>query len=317
MMKEARCQPHPGIAGSARLTARRGARLAGSLRPMVAVLLAMAGCATPIGVHRVEPRDVYRTLTASALTTEEPSAGTAQVLLRLDLAGAWHERPEAVLAELHAGLGGAEEPDRLFALAELSFLLADSDGDPARYLASAVYAYAFLFPADPADAPRATDPRLRLAFDLYNRGLASGLVDPHGAPHALDLRARSVELPFGDLEIAVEPGGFTWAGRPLESFVSVADFAIRGMRNRYREPGIGAPLMATAKAGDDTVAEGREKWISTKRGLVPVTAVLRLDRAAEGLRARRVAGQLALHSMGTPRPWRSRGATSRSSSSRA
>ncbi|MBK7977596.1 MAG: hypothetical protein IPK07_31535 [Deltaproteobacteria bacterium] len=159
-------------------------------RAALAALILLAGCATPIGVRRVEPRDVYRTLTASALTNEEPSAGTSQVLLRLDLATAWEERPEAVLAELHAGLGGLEDADRLFALAELSFLLADANGDPARFLASAVYAYAFLFPADPSAAPRPTDPRLRLALDLYNRGLASGLVDRHGGS-ALDLSART------------------------------------------------------------------------------------------------------------------------------
>ncbi len=47
--------------------------------------------------------------------------------------------------------------------------------DQAYYLAAAVYAYALLFPDDPQSVPLdPADPRLRLAYDLYNRGLAEG-----------------------------------------------------------------------------------------------------------------------------------------------
>ena len=52
------------------------------------------------------------------------------------------------LAELHGGLRPADDDDRLFALAELSFLHADRTGDRAHFLASAVYAWALLFPGD-------------------------------------------------------------------------------------------------------------------------------------------------------------------------
>ncbi|MBK7977595.1 MAG: hypothetical protein IPK07_31530 [Deltaproteobacteria bacterium] len=38
--------------------------------------------------------------------------------------------------------------------------------------------------------------------------------------------------------------------------------------------------------------------MSTKRGLVPVTALLRFDDVNRGLGARRVVGHLGLHSMG-------------------
>jgi hypothetical protein len=77
-----------------------------------------------------------------------------------------------VLAELNSGLGKPDERDRLFALSELSFAHAEESGNKSYYLASVVYAYAFLFPANSADAPSPYDPRLRLAVDLYNRGIA-------------------------------------------------------------------------------------------------------------------------------------------------
>jgi len=77
-----------------------------------------------------------------------------------------------VLAELYSGLGKPDERDRLFALAELSFAHAEAVQNRSYYLSSAVFAYAFLFPENPIDAPDPYDPRLRLALDLYNQDLA-------------------------------------------------------------------------------------------------------------------------------------------------
>ena len=44
-----------------------------------------------------------------------------------------------------------------------------------RYLSAAVYAYAYLFPPEGIAPPEPTDPRYRLACDLYNRGLTEGI----------------------------------------------------------------------------------------------------------------------------------------------
>jgi len=71
------------------------------------------------------------------------------------------------------------------------------------YLTSAVYAYAFLFPPDAANAPGEYDPRLRLALDLYNRSVALGLASNDGKE--VDLSARRFSLPFGSLDPAVNP----------------------------------------------------------------------------------------------------------------
>ena len=85
-----------------------------------------------------------------------------------------------MLAQLR-GDGIAIEPDRLFALAELSFLYAEQENRQDYYLASAVYAYAFLFRKDGAiDEP--LDSRTRLAAALYNFGLALALAVPTSPP---------------------------------------------------------------------------------------------------------------------------------------
>ena len=110
------------------------------------------------------------------------------------LGGRFKTDPEPVLAELNSGLGKTDERDRLFALSELSFVHAEASRNQSYYLASAAYAYAFLFPANPPDAPGPYDPRLRLAVDLYNRGIALGLATKDGKE--VDLGERQLEFAF-------------------------------------------------------------------------------------------------------------------------
>ena len=240
------------------------------------VSLLLAGCATPVGVRRIRPEEANRQLTASVLTTGEPGAPAQEYLYRLNLSEQYREDPAKTIAELYAGLGQADESRRLFALAELSFDHAEHGGDRSYYLASAAYAWAFLFPDDPAARPGCYDPRVRTAMDLYNRGIAQGLTS--GAGDEVDLSARSVALPYGTLQLDVDPSGFEFGGYQLVHFKSLADFEIRGLRNRYRRRGIGAPLAASVSKG-----EGRtDPWIGP-HVKVPVTALLRFDDPRRGM----------------------------------
>ncbi len=93
-----------------------------NLIPAVAVFamaLLASGCATPVGVRHLDPRQVQRSLTANVLSSDEVSAPTAQILNRADLKEKFRSKPAEVLATLHRGLPTASETDRLFALAEL------------------------------------------------------------------------------------------------------------------------------------------------------------------------------------------------------
>src|SRR3984957_13313575 len=165
-----------------------------------------------------------------------------QLLERNALVTRYQDHPQQVLAELYSGLGKPDERDRLFALSELSFAYAEDSGNQSYYLASAAYAYAFLFPANPADASRPYDPRLTLTVDLYNRGIALGLATKDG--NQVDLSARQLSLPFGSLDLSVEPEGLNYGGNHLTKFVQLADLEVRGLRNTYRKAGIGAALSA-------------------------------------------------------------------------
>jgi len=235
------------------------------------MLLLSNGCATPVGVERVDEQAAQRELTANILSTDKPSEYSKQVLERTGLAQLFRDDPQRALGELYSGLGKPDERDRLFALAELSFAYAEEAKNQSYYFASAVYAYAFLFPPEPTDAPGEYDPRLRLAVDLYNRGLASGLATRGG--REVDLSPRRLSLPFGSLDLAVNPEGFSWGGYLLTNFVSLVDFEVRGLRNIYRRAGIGAALSAGVEPSPGSRAS---RWISP-RAKVPVTAFVRFE----------------------------------------
>jgi pimeloyl-ACP methyl ester carboxylesterase len=299
-------------------------RICGALL-IALVILAAVGCATPIGVKRVGTTEAHRLMTASVLSTGTPSLPSLQVLSRLDLREQFDNDPAAALAALHAILQSTTDPDRLnnrlFALAELSFLYAEQHsgrlahdrqcvplkGRPcppdrrpreeeqarAYYLAAAVYAYAFLFPEDPHGIPLdPANPRLRLAYDLYNSALTQGLLSPQ--THEVVLASGRYALPFGVLDIEFVSADFTWAGYQLEHFVPTVDLAVRGLRNRYQRSGIGAPLAASlagTSAAPSVIGASR----IPPRLKVPITAFLRLAEPRRSLATGTVQGQLEVY----------------------
>jgi len=263
--------------------------LASAARPGLAVACALllAGCfAAPIGARRVDPRTVHRTLTRNVLNSGKPSGPTRNVLEQRALVDRFDDDPEQALAALHAAALSDGGQDELFALAELSFLHAEDTGSRPHYLASAVYAWTFLFPEGAAEPPSPFDPRFRTACDLYNRGITAGLEEPGSDEVAL--RSETYALPFGALDVTLDPAGLTWGDRTLTHFIPVAEYEIRGLPTRHRWPGLGAPLAARTEPTpgqptDDFVAPGV---------LVPVSALLRLDGARAALPEGRLAGTL-------------------------
>ncbi len=251
--------------------------------------LFVCGCATPVGVTRLDEQAAHRKLNANVLSAGKPSAYSTQILERAALSERYKEDPQAVIAELNSGLGKTDERDRLFALCELSFAYAEGSHDQAYYLASAAYAYAYLFPIDPADAPGPYDPRLRVAADLYNRDIALGLATADGTE--VDLSERQLDLPFGSLELTADPAGFKYGGNHLSKFVSLADLKVRGLRNTYRSAGIGAALSARVEPVPDDSAS---RWIPAT-SKVPVTAFVRFDDPLHAMSGGRLHGTVELY----------------------
>ena len=260
---------------------------------LLGIALLAGACAAPVGISRVDTQTAHHLLTENAVATGRPSERAQVMLRRFGLVERFADLPADALATLHHDLvtGGGDE--RLFALAELSFLHATRSGERAYYLAAAVYAYALLFPG-PEHGPvlDPSDPRLRLAYDLYNLGLAEGLRRPDGAE--VELAPGRRPLPFGWLSIEVDPTGFDWLGYRLERFVPSSTLAVRGLRNRYRHPGIGASLVAGLAPQEAAAGVTAARRIGARTRL-PVTAFLRIEDPRSRLVREDITGRLELY----------------------
>jgi pimeloyl-ACP methyl ester carboxylesterase len=265
-------------------------RSAWSRLGLIALTLVVAACAAPISVTRVDPRDVHRELTRNVLSAGEPSTFSQIVINRADLHGKFDDDPEGTLWILHGELAtDGRISDQLFALAELSFLHAERSRKQAYYLAAAVYAYAFLFPPLGEASVPPYDPRFREVCDLYNRAITAAFRSPDGA--GVELRAGVWPLPFGELDVAFDPTQLTWVSWELAEFVPVAELEVKGLRSRYRRPGIGAPLAASiVPRGVD------QSGLRVPPGLkVPVTAFLRLENPRRQLATEQLQARLELY----------------------
>jgi hypothetical protein len=258
---------------------------------ILVALLTAAGCATPIGVTRVDPRTAQYELTSNALNDDKPSSFSAHELLNQDLYELYQDHPKEALAALHERLAPTGDPDRLFALCELSFLHAENSGDRSYYLAAAAYAWAFLLPGANGTPPRAIDPRARWTVDIYNRALARGFASDDG--QYVVLKGGTFSLPFGELTITFDEKDLIWAGFRLKDFVPAAELEIRGLRNRYRDPGVGAPLVASLEPVE-ALASAQFKRIP-KGMKIPASAFLRFDDARGQLKSGKLAGKLELY----------------------
>jgi len=247
-------------------------------------------CSTPVGVSRANPRSVQRELTRSVISSGQLSRTTVNQLYRWDLTERFAKDPAGAIAVLHAaaveGRGGRGV---LSALAELCFQHAERSGKRPYYFAAVLYAYAFLFPEDPADRVDAFDPRLRLATDLYNLGIAKAFASKDGREVVPE--GGSFELPFGMLAVSFDAANLKWGRRTLAHFAPVAELEVHGLPTRYRRPGLGTPLAAgtlpldPAQGFDDFV----EPWAK-----VPVTALLRVEGVHQQLARKLVQARLEL-----------------------
>jgi pimeloyl-ACP methyl ester carboxylesterase len=255
-----------------------------------AILLAcslVVACAPPVKV-RLDPPAARQLAASSVLTTGELSRRARNLLFDRDLTERYEQDPAAAIAVLHADyVAGKLQPDAAPLISEVAFHHAMHGGGSPYYLAAALYAWAYVFPDDPKDAPDRFNPRTRRACDLYNRGLSEGLKK---SPTEVDLGGGTYTLPFGTLEVSVDPATLQWSGHRLTNFYPVDELVVEGFLTYYRWPGIGAPLAAGLVPD-----QGRDDDILARGARVPVTAVLRPHDLSRALRDGAVQGSIELY----------------------
>jgi pimeloyl-ACP methyl ester carboxylesterase len=256
---------------------------------MLASLVALAACGTPVGVKRMDPTMVQRQLTRSILSSDKLSNWTQNALFQHDMVTVWDDDPKTAIDVLQRAVAkGTARRNDVFALAEISFAYGEGVNDPAYFRSSAVYAWLFLFPGDDTKLDP-LDARGRIAADIYNRALARGFA--YGPSGDFLPRAGAYPVPFGTLDVYFDDAQLTVNDRRLIKFTPVAELEVEGMATRYRWSGLGAPLAASTEPVNVEIGydDHVQPWIKT-----PVTALLRMENVRDQLASGRVASNLTL-----------------------
>ena len=140
------------------------------------LLLVLAACSAPVKVERVSLRTAYEDLNRTALSSDQLSEATRTVLRRAALLDIFDTQPDAAITALRAQAiaTGMHWPD-LYALAEMNYDEGRRTKSKPMLLASALYAYAVLFPAGDADRPSPYSAQFLHAADFYNLALTQVL----------------------------------------------------------------------------------------------------------------------------------------------
>ena len=233
-----------------RLQMRRLARLRQAVLLLIVAACCLAGCATTVGVQQNDPRETYAQIAVSAVSVDDYSRFSEDVLTRFDKVQAFAENPRQVLAFLHHEAEKDYRNDLLFALAELNYFFAmrqrqgGVEKSRPHFFASAIYASLYLLSKDWLERPSPYDRRFRIACDLYNNSLAQALTDADGN---LRIAPTKVELPVGSFAFSVDASQFHQHLDQFEKFLSADTFGVRGVSRRNREAGMGAPIIAVEK----------------------------------------------------------------------
>ena len=81
----------------------------------------------------------------------------------------------------------------------------------------------------------------------------------------------------------------------MSGFIPVAEFKLRGLHNRYRQPGVGMPLAAELRPVESGLTADIARQRIPPRIKVPVAAFARLENVPEGIATGHVHGRLELY----------------------
>jgi pimeloyl-ACP methyl ester carboxylesterase len=207
---------------------------------------------------------------------DRPSERTVEMLKRFAFETKYRRDPVAVITALDQQAKVNPEPDLIFALAELSWVESRKHERRRRpemtdHLIDVLsYAHDYLFGPELANARQPSDPRYRLACDLYNgaldrllrEALATGLKIEAGRDFSLKARGR--EQVF-KVVLRESP----WNPDDIHQIILASAFEVTGLPAINYQYGLGVPLIAVQRS--DKSAEGAERFYPSEMAF-PLTA---------------------------------------------
>jgi len=263
---------------------------------LAGVCASQSGCTSPIGADRTSVALAYRQIHDNPVSHGQPSSETRSALHRFEQAERFEKWPDETLKAIQQKAVETRERGLLFVLSELSYLAGERlrrnvkpwEPRDARdyYLASAAYAWVFLFGDAAQPAPGAFDQRFRTACDLYNYALGWALTERRSTNAFAVLSGGARRLPAGQMEIEFRQPGFPWPMTNFNEWVLADQFVVRGLSVRNRQPGLGATLVAMANSNG----------LTNLARAVPATVLLRLEGGLPELAQGRMRASLELYS---------------------
>jgi hypothetical protein len=180
---------------------------------------------------------------------DRPSPRTQETLKRYDLERAYRRDVNHALLSLEKIARRQPEAEVVYALAELSLL----DGlrqerwrrghSIDRFLDAVAYAHDYLFEPELASGRHPSDPRFRLACEIYNGGLerlikavqSKDPIDPQGVIH---LKVHGEEQVL-QMILRDSP----WTPSDVHKLILASDFEVSGLATSYNQYGLGVPLI--------------------------------------------------------------------------
>ncbi len=261
---------------------------------LLACLISLAGCATPVGVNKVSPLEAYQNVNANPLNAGVLSSQSKYVFSRYDLLQKFDKEPAAAIAVLHEKSLYDNRGDILYTLAEGCYLygsqLVDSNQKEERkqapdyFLLSALYSLYFIKEERSSQRLNVFDQRAHTAIDMYNFGLWQAFAT--GDTDGLVLKTAERKLPFGSISIVLDTSQFPWELAEFEKFLPAEQYVVHGIAVRNRTAGVGLPLIAIRKNGG--------KRLSGQAAAV--TAFLRVQGDVTALSAGTARANLELYS---------------------
>src|SRR3954451_21022662 len=209
---------------------------------------------------------------------DRPSERTMETLKRYDLDRRYRKDVNNALLSLEKIARNRPDAEIVYALAELSWIdgvrLRRKPQAIDRFLDAVAYAHDYLFDPELAEGRGPSDPRFRLACEIYNSGLerlirAAQSKDPIDPQGVIRLKVHGHEQV---LQVALVDS--PWTPRDIDKLILASDFEVTGLATSRNQYGLGVPLMGVRETDPKKEQRSAQERFYPPEMAFPLTAFL-------------------------------------------
>ncbi len=244
-------------------------------------LMVVVGCKSEwVTVREMPKNPLEGPLNLMGRGGPQPTERTEQFLRRYDLKNEFGGDPQVLLAKIHEVIVQYGEPEAVYAYAELAYVLGKKEEakfqtQAAFDLYGAAVAHAYMYLQDDSFAGNRNpyDPHFRRACDLYNGALECALRIAFDNGQLKPGETQTIRTNNQEFQLTVKIRG-AWKPEDFDDFKFANDYEVGGLTNKYREYGLGVPLIAVRNA--EATGDVCDSYYPPRLSF-PVTAFLRVN----------------------------------------